>query len=178
MNTGKARVLTSAECLKALQEKENEKKRKAEEKEQRKQERLMKKQLKEEPLKRKKEEKAQQAALREAKRLEKQTKQPRQRKQRRRNTHVDYEAGSVTQNALTVPHLFQNKYLMMLQVITIPPIQQKTILAEVPQNENLVVKYNQLPRGQETMLMMRLILTGAACVLVTLLMMQAQGGSG
>ncbi|XP_065910921.1 putative uncharacterized protein DDB_G0290989 [Dysidea avara] len=101
MNTGKARVLTSAECLKALQEKENEKKRKAEEKEQRKQERLMKKQLKEEQLKRKKEEKAQQAALREAKRLEKQTKQPRQRKQRRRNTHVDDEAGSVTQNVLT-----------------------------------------------------------------------------
>ena len=43
VTTGKERVLTSAECLKALQEKENEKKRKAEEKEQRKQERLLKK---------------------------------------------------------------------------------------------------------------------------------------
>jgi len=88
MSTGKARVLTSAECLKALQEKENEKRKKAEEKEQRKQERLVKKQLKEEQLKRKQEEKAQKAALREAKRLEKQTKQPRQRKQRR-NTGID-----------------------------------------------------------------------------------------
>ena len=45
MKTGKARVLTSAECLKALLEKENEKKKKAEEKEQRKQERLVKKNL-------------------------------------------------------------------------------------------------------------------------------------
>ena len=32
MKTGKAWVLTSAECLKALQEKENKKKKKAEEK--------------------------------------------------------------------------------------------------------------------------------------------------
>ena len=36
MTTGKQRVLTSAECLKALQEKESEKKKKIEEKEQRK----------------------------------------------------------------------------------------------------------------------------------------------
>ena len=34
MNTGEACVVTSADCLKALQEKENEKKKKAEEKEQ------------------------------------------------------------------------------------------------------------------------------------------------
>ena len=53
MSTGKARILTSAECLKALQEKENGKKKRAEEKQQRKQERLVKKQLKEEELKHK-----------------------------------------------------------------------------------------------------------------------------
>ena len=39
---GEARILTSAECLKALQEKENEKLQKAEEKEQRKLERIEK----------------------------------------------------------------------------------------------------------------------------------------
>ena len=76
VTTGKARVLTSAECLKALQDKENEKVRKAEELEQRKKERILKKQLKEEEQKRKKEEKAHKAALKEAKLLEKQSKKP------------------------------------------------------------------------------------------------------
>ena len=74
VTTGKARVLTSAESLKALQEKENEKIRKAEEKEQRKKERLLKKQFKEEELKHKKEERALKAAMKEAKLLEKQSK--------------------------------------------------------------------------------------------------------
>ena len=74
VTTGKARVLTSAESLKALQEKENEKIRKAEEKEQRKKERLLKKQLKEEELKHKKEERARKAAMKEAQLLEKQSK--------------------------------------------------------------------------------------------------------
>jgi len=80
-NTGKARVLTNAECQKALQEKANEKKKKkrAEEKEQCKHEWLRKKQLEEEELKRKQEEKAGKVVLREAKCLEKQTKQPWQR---------------------------------------------------------------------------------------------------
>ena len=76
VTTGKACVLTSAECLKALQDKENEKVRKAEELEQRKKERLLKKQLKEEELKCKKEEKEHKAALKEAKLLEKQSKKP------------------------------------------------------------------------------------------------------
>jgi len=58
VTTGKARVLTSAECLKALQEKENEKRRKAEEKEQRKLERIEKKKQREEEMKKKQEERA------------------------------------------------------------------------------------------------------------------------
>jgi len=58
VTTGKARVLTSAECLKALEEKKNEERHKAEEKEQRKLERIEKKQ-REEELKKKQEERAQ-----------------------------------------------------------------------------------------------------------------------
>ena len=84
--TGKARVLTSAECLKALQDKENEKKQKAKEKEQRKEQRLLKKQQREEELKRKAEEKAHKAALREAKLLEKQSQKPTRRKQGKRTS--------------------------------------------------------------------------------------------
>ena len=59
VSTGKAQVLTSAECLKALQDKENIKKQKAEEKEQR----LLKKQQREEELKHIAEEKQSKAAL-------------------------------------------------------------------------------------------------------------------
>ena len=51
VNTGRVRVLTSTECLKALQEKENLKQQKAEEKAQKQQERILKKKLKEEELK-------------------------------------------------------------------------------------------------------------------------------
>lgn len=63
--TGKARVLTSAECLKILKDKENEKRLKAEEKEKRKQDRLEKKKQREEELKRKEEEKARKKAEKE-----------------------------------------------------------------------------------------------------------------
>ena len=83
VTTGKARVLTSAECLKALQDKENEKKQKEEEKEQRKKQRLLKKQQREQELKRKAEERAHKAALKEAKLLEKQLKPTRKRQGKR-----------------------------------------------------------------------------------------------
>ena len=66
VNTGKARVLTSTECLKALQEKENLKQQKAEEKVRKQQERILKKQQKEEEMKRKKEEKIRKTAIKEA----------------------------------------------------------------------------------------------------------------
>ena len=62
----RARVLTSAECLKALQDKENLKQQKAEEKMQKQQERILKKQQKEEEIKRKKEEKICKTAIKEA----------------------------------------------------------------------------------------------------------------
>ena len=65
VNTGKARVLTSSECLKALQEKENLKQQKAEEKVRKQQERILKKQQKEEEMKRKKEEKIRKTAIKE-----------------------------------------------------------------------------------------------------------------
>ena len=64
--TGKARVLTSSECLGLLLQKEEEKKRVAQEKERRKQERELKKKQKEEEQKRKAEEKERKAAEREA----------------------------------------------------------------------------------------------------------------
>ena len=66
--TGRARVLTSSECLLILKEKEEKKKCEAEEKEKRKEERLLKRREKEEEQKRKGEEKARKAAEREAKR--------------------------------------------------------------------------------------------------------------
>ena len=67
--TGHAHVLTSAECLSILKEKEKEKKRReVEEKENRKEERLLKKKQKEEEQKRKEEEIAHKAAGREEKR--------------------------------------------------------------------------------------------------------------
>jgi len=102
VTTGKARVLTSAECLRALLEKENGKKQKAEEKEQRKQERLLKKQLKEEELKRKKEERAHKAALKEAKLLEKQSKKPTRGKQSKHASSLpDVTADNLTPDELT-----------------------------------------------------------------------------
>ena len=64
--TGKARVLTSSECLRLLLEKEEEKKRVAQEKEKRKRERELKKKQKEEEQKRKAEEKVRKTAEREA----------------------------------------------------------------------------------------------------------------
>lgn len=64
--TGKARVLTSSECLRLMLEKEEEKKKVAQEKERRKQERELKKKQKEEEQKRKAEEKIRKAAEREA----------------------------------------------------------------------------------------------------------------
>ena len=57
VKTGKARVLTSSECLRILLEKEEEKKKVAQEKETRRQERELKKKQKEEEQKRKAEEK-------------------------------------------------------------------------------------------------------------------------
>lgn len=66
VKTGKARVLTSSECLRILLEKEEEKKKVAQEKERRKQERELKKKQKEEEQKRKAEEKVRKAAEREA----------------------------------------------------------------------------------------------------------------
>ena len=66
VNTGRACVLTSAECLKALQEKENIKQQKAEEKERRQQERILKKKQKEDELKQKQEEKIRKAAIKQA----------------------------------------------------------------------------------------------------------------
>jgi len=58
VTTGKAHVLTNAECLKALQDKENEKFHKSEEKEQRKLERMQKKKQREDKIKKKQEERA------------------------------------------------------------------------------------------------------------------------
>ena len=57
----KARLLTSAECLKMLQEKENKKKQQLEEKERKRKEREEKKRIREEEAKRKKEEKERKA---------------------------------------------------------------------------------------------------------------------
>ena len=59
--TGKARVLTSAQCLSILKEKQEKKKREAEEKEKRLQERLQKRQEREKEMKRKSEKRAQKA---------------------------------------------------------------------------------------------------------------------
>ena len=64
--TGKARVLTSDECLQILKDKERKKQEEAEMKIQRLEERLRKKKLKEEEQKRKNEEKVQKKAEREA----------------------------------------------------------------------------------------------------------------
>ena len=66
IKTGKARVLTSSECLRILLEKEEEKKKVAQEKERRRQERELKKKQNEEEQKRKAEEKVRKAAEREA----------------------------------------------------------------------------------------------------------------
>ena len=63
VNTGRARVLTSTKCLKALQEKENLKQQKAEEKVRKQRERILKKQQKEEEMKQKKEEKIHTTAI-------------------------------------------------------------------------------------------------------------------
>ena len=169
MSAGKGHVLTSAECLKALQEKENEEKKKAEEKEQRNQVRLAKKQLKEEELKCKQQEKAQ---LKEAKCLEKQTKQPRQTKQRR--NYIDNEVGNVTHSHSSTHTSVQvsNDTADDLSTHTSDDTTNST-LKQKPSSQ-----WSQLQRGQKIMLMMRLILTGAASVLDALLMTQAQGGSG
>ena len=70
--TGKARVLTSSECLRLLKEKEEKKRQVAEEKERRKQERELKKQQKEAEQKRKAEEKARRLTEREAEKAKKQ----------------------------------------------------------------------------------------------------------
>ena len=94
VTTGKARVLTSAECLKVLQDKENEKKQKAEEKEQRKEQRLLKKQQREQELKRKAEERACKAALKEAKLLEKQSKPTRKRQSKHTSSLPNAAAGT------------------------------------------------------------------------------------
>ena len=64
--TGRARVLTSTECLRLLKEKEEKKKQVQLEKERRKQERKLKKQQREEEQKRKADEKAQKATERQA----------------------------------------------------------------------------------------------------------------
>lgn len=64
LRTGKARVLTSSECLSILKEKENKKRREAEEKEKRMQERLLKKKQRDEEQQRKQEDKAHRAAER------------------------------------------------------------------------------------------------------------------
>ena len=69
--TGRARVLTSTECLRLLLAKEEEKKKVAAEKEKRKQEREAKKKQKEEELKRKADEKVKKIAEREATRAKK-----------------------------------------------------------------------------------------------------------
>ena len=70
--TGKARVLTSSECLRLLKEKEEKKRQVAEEKERRKQERELKKQQKEAEQKRRAEEKARRLTEREAEKAKKQ----------------------------------------------------------------------------------------------------------
>ena len=69
--TGKARVLTSAECVQALKDKEKKKQEEAEQKAKRLEERLKKKKQKEEEFHRKKEETARKKAEREAARVEK-----------------------------------------------------------------------------------------------------------
>ena len=69
--TGKARVLTSAECVQALKDKEKKKQEEAEQKAKRLEERLRKKKQKEEEFHRKKEETARKKAEREAARVEK-----------------------------------------------------------------------------------------------------------
>ena len=69
--TGRARVLTSAECVQALKDKENKKQEEAEQKAKRLEERLKKKKQKEEKFHRKKEETARKKAEREAARVEK-----------------------------------------------------------------------------------------------------------
>jgi len=71
VKTGRARVLTRAECLDALKEKEEQKKREAEEKRQRAEERLLKRRQKEEELKQKREERARKAEERALKAKEK-----------------------------------------------------------------------------------------------------------
>ena len=71
LKTGHARVLTSSECIKAFEEKEERKRAAEEEKQKRKAEREIKKRQREEEMQRKKEEKAQKAATKEAKQREK-----------------------------------------------------------------------------------------------------------
>lgn len=75
LKTGYARVLTSNECIKAFEEKEERKRLAEEEKQKRKAERELKKRQREEEMKRKKEEKAQKAATKVAKQREKQAMQ-------------------------------------------------------------------------------------------------------
>ena len=87
-------MLTSAECLKVLQDKENDKKQKAEEKEQQKEQRLMKKQQREQELKHKAEERARKAALKEAKLLEKQSKSTRKGKSKHTSSLLNAMTGN------------------------------------------------------------------------------------
>ena len=91
--------MTSAECLKALQEKENVKKPKAEEKEEREKEREFKKKVREEELKRKKEERDRKAAMKEAKLLEQQSKKTRGKQSKRKSNTPDVIADNTTPNA-------------------------------------------------------------------------------
>ena len=69
--TGYARVLTSTECIRAFEEKEEQKRLAQEEKMKRKEERELKKKQKEDEMQRRKEEKARKAETREAKQREK-----------------------------------------------------------------------------------------------------------
>ena len=69
--TGSARVLTSTECIRVFEEKEEQKRLALEEKQKRKEEREVKKKQKEQELLRKKEEKERKAATKEVKRREK-----------------------------------------------------------------------------------------------------------
>jgi len=86
LKTGYARVLTSTECIKAFEEKEERKRVAEEEKQKRKAERELKKKQEEQEMQRKKEEKAQKAATKVAKQREKEaSKQQQQSKQAKSN---------------------------------------------------------------------------------------------
>ena len=154
-------VETSTECLKALQDKEKQMA------EQKKEQSLLKKKLKEEELKYKQEEKACEAALKEA---EKQRKKPIRRKQGNcRSSRPEVAADNLMPDVPTDD---------LVADVTTDNQADEPCSSRGPSKRKSTSHARLVRRDQRTVPMMKLMSTGAVCVLVCMLMMLILGGSG